>query len=224
VSTTIQRPPFLDHLPEDLQAQIMRHARQQRVKAGTEIFGPGKPAQNLYLLVSGTLRVQKLAESGREMVLYRVHAGESCILTTACLLAHEDYAATGIAETDLEVIAVPQTVFDELIATSEAFRGLIFKAYSRRITDLLTVIEEVAFRRVDLRLAAKLIDLAGDGDEVRATHQDLAIELGTAREVVSRQLQDFQRRGWLALSRGTLTITNRDALARFAQSAGSIAV
>lgn len=202
----------------------MRHARQQRVKAGTEIFGPGKPAQNLYLLVSGTLRVQKLAESGREMVLYRVHAGESCILTTACLLAHEDYAATGIAETDLEVIAVPQTVFDELIATSEAFRGLIFKAYSRRITDLLTVIEEVAFRRVDLRLAAKLIDLAGDGDEVRATHQDLAIELGTAREVVSRQLQDFQRRGWLALSRGTLTITNRDALARFAQSASSIVV
>lgn len=202
----------------------MRHARQQRVKAGTEIFGPGKPAQNLYLLVSGTLRVQKLAESGREMVLYRVHAGESCILTTACLLAHEDYAATGIAETDLEVIAVPQTVFDELIATSEAFRGLIFKAYSRRITDLLTVIEEVAFRRVDLRLAAKLIDLAGDGDEVRATHQDLAIELGTAREVVSRQLQDFQRRGWLALSRGTLTITNRDALARFAQSASAIAV
>jgi CRP/FNR family transcriptional regulator len=224
VSTTIQRPPFLDHLPEDLQAHIMRHARQQRVKAGTEVFGPGKSAQNLYLLISGTLRVQKLAESGREMVLYRVHAGESCILTTACLLAHEDYAATGIAETDLEVIAIPQAVFDELVATSEAFRGLIFKAYSRRITDLLTVIEEVAFRRVDLRLAAKLIDLAGDGDEVRATHQDLAIELGTAREVVSRQLQDFQRRGWLALSRGTLTITNRDALARFAHSADPIAV
>lgn len=123
----------------------MRHARQQRVKAGTEIFSPGKPAQNLYLLISGTLRVQKLAESGREMVLYRVHAGESCILTTACLLAHEDYAATGIAETDLEVMAIPQAVFDELVATSEAFRGLIFKAYSRRITDLLTVIEELPF-------------------------------------------------------------------------------
>lgn len=75
-----------------------------------------------------------------------------------------------------------------------------------------------------MRLAAKLIDLAGDGDDVRATHQDLAIELGTAREVVSRQLQDFQRRGWLALSRGILTITNRDALARFAQSANSISV
>lgn len=210
--------PFLQHLPEELKAQIIPHARLQHVNAGREVFGQGNPAQNLYLLVSGTLRVQKLAETGREMVLYRVHAGESCILTTACLLAHEDYAATGLAETDLDVVVIPQAVFDDLIATSDAFRGLIFKAYSRRITDLLTVIEEVAFRRVDLRLAAKLIEMAGPSDEVRATHQDLAIELGTAREVISRQLQEFQRRGWLSLGRGSLTVQDRTGLNAFAHS------
>jgi CRP/FNR family transcriptional regulator len=210
--------PFLQHLPEAPRAYLVRHARVQHVKAGSEVFGPGNPAENLYLLVSGTMRVQKLADSGREMVLYRVHAGESCILTTACLLAHEDYSASGIAETDLDVVVIPQPIFDELIATSDAFRGLIFKAYSRRITDLLTVIEEVAFRRVDLRLAAKLLELAGSEDQVRATHQDLAVELGTAREVISRQLQEFQRRGWLTLARGVLTLTDRDALRRFAHA------
>ncbi|WP_375570624.1 Crp/Fnr family transcriptional regulator [Ahrensia marina] len=210
--------PFLQRLPEELKAHIIRHARLQHVKAGTEVFGPGNPAENLYLLVSGTLRVQKLAETGREMVLYRVHAGESCILTTACLLAHEDYAASGLAETDLDVVVIPQAVFDDLVSTSDAFRNLIFKAYSHRITDLLTVIEEVAFRRVDLRLAAKLLEMADQSDDVNATHQDLAIELGTAREVISRQLQEFQRRGWLSLGRGTLTLIDRAALDRFAHS------
>jgi CRP/FNR family transcriptional regulator len=210
--------PFFRHLSDTLKAHLRQHARHRRIAEGTEVFGPGKPADNLYLLVSGILRVQKLAESGREMVLYRVHAGESCILTTACLLAHEDYAATGIAETDLEVIAIPQSIFDELVATSADFRNLIFKAYAQRMTDLLTVIEEVAFRRIDLRLAAKLLELAGETDGVHATHHDLAVELGTAREVVSRQLQEFQRRGWLVLARGELTITNREALHQFARA------
>jgi CRP/FNR family transcriptional regulator len=173
----------------------------------------------MLLLLAGTVRVQQTSDSGREIVLYRVRAGESCVLTTACLLSHEDYTAEGIAETEVEAAVIPRAVFDDLIARSETFRTFVFRAYARRITDLFTVIEEVAFRRVDIRLAQRLLDMAQGADEVKATHQMMAAELGTAREVVSRQLAEFQRRGWIAQSRGTIRLTDPAALSGLAQAA-----
>ncbi|KZL26471.1 Global nitrogen regulator [Pseudovibrio sp. Ad37] len=180
--------------------------------AGTIIFGPGKAPENLLLLLSGSVRVQQLSEGGREIILYRVHAGESCVLTTACLLAYEDYSAEGIAETDTQAVAIPRMVFDDLIAQSETFRRFVFSAYSKRITDLFLVIEEIAFQRMDIRLAQKLLELAGSSKRVATTHQQMAAELGTAREVISRQLREFQRRDWITQSRGTIEIVDRAGL------------
>lgn len=185
---------------------------------GAEVFAPGQNADALLILLSGTLRVEQLAQSGREIVLYRVHGGESCILTAACLLAEVSYAATGIAETDLDLLSVPRAAFDDLMARSPEFRGVIFQAYSRRITDLMQVVEEVAFRRIDIRLAERLTDLADDSVRVVATQQRIANELGTAREVVSRQLGEFQRRGWVEIGRGSVRLLDRDALGKLAQS------
>ena len=158
------------------------------------------------------MRVQQVSESGREIVLYRINAGESCVLTTACLLAYDDYSAEGIAETPVKAAAVPREVFDDLVAQSRSFRDFVFAAFSKRITDLFLVIDEVAFQRMDVRLAQKLIELSGGQDAISTTHQKLSVELGTAREVVSRQLQEFQRRGWLEQSRGTVRILDRSAL------------
>jgi CRP/FNR family transcriptional regulator len=188
-----------------------------RMPAGMVIFGSGKSPENMLLLLEGTVRVQQLAENGREVVLYRVTAGESCVMTTACMLAYEDYTAEGIAETDVVAAAVPRAVFDDLIATSKDFRTFVFTAYSRRMTDLFHVIEDIAFRRMDIRLAQKIAERAEDRT-VRATHAQLAAELGTAREVISRQLAEFQRRGWVELGRGTVTILDRPALERLAES------
>lgn len=202
----------LSQLEEPVRKILVERSRIIKVPKDTVVFGPGKAPDNLLLLLEGTLRVQQLSESGREIVLYRVHAGESCVLTTACLLAYEEYSAEGITETDVQAVAIPKTVFDDLIASSAAFRRFVFTAYSRRITDLFVVIEEVAFRRVDIRLAQKLLDLAGSEISVDATHQQLATELGTAREVVSRLLQEFQRRGWVALSRGSVELIDRNGL------------
>jgi CRP/FNR family transcriptional regulator len=179
------------------------------------IFGPGKAPENLLLLLEGTVRVQEVSETGREIVLYRVHAGESCVLTTACLLAYEDYSAEGLAETAVQAVAIPRAVFDSLVATSSSFRQFVFSAYSRRITDLFLIIQEVAFGRVDVRLAQKLIELSRGSQVVKATHQQLATELGTAREVVSRQLQEFVRRGWVSAGRGQVTIEQPAALREF---------
>jgi CRP/FNR family transcriptional regulator len=209
--TWIDRFPGLSRLDPTVRDMLVKRSTVITVPKDTVIFGPGKSPENLLLMLDGTVRVQQLAENGREIVLYRVHAGESCVLTTACLLAYEDYSAEGVAETDVSAVAIPRSVFDDLLAGSAEFRNFVFSAYSKRITDLFLVIEEIAFRRMDIRLAQRLLELAKDG-RVEATHQQMAAELGTAREVVSRQLSEFQRREWVAQSRGEIRILNPTAL------------
>ena len=213
----------LDRLEPALRARLVAAARQVHIPRGTTVFGPARPPEHLMLLLSGTVRVQQTSESGREIVLYRVQAGESCVMTAACLMAYADHAAEGVAESDLDAILLPRATFDELIAQSPSFRTFVFSAYARRMNDLFMVIDEVAFQRMDVRLAQRLVALAeGQGGgpcTVRATHAQLAAELGTAREVVSRQLQEFQRRGWVTAARGTITLTDRAALAALGQDA-----
>ncbi|WP_370402481.1 Crp/Fnr family transcriptional regulator [Sulfitobacter sp. JB4-11] len=210
--------PGLDTIAEDASRMLDETAQVVTLRQGAVIFGPGSPAENLMLLVSGTVRVQQLSEAGREITLYRVHAGESCVLTTACLLAFEDYSAEGIAETDIQAILIPRAAFDRLISVSQEFRAFVFAAYSKRITDLFMVIEEIAFRRMDIRLAQKLLDLAGGQTLLHLTHQQIAIELGTAREVVSRQLKEFERREWVELSRGTIRLLDTERVRQLAQT------
>lgn len=213
----IDRFAGLSKLDPSIRRMLEERSTVISLPKDTVVFGPGKAPENLLLMLEGTVRVQQLAENGREIVLYRAHAGESCVLTTACLLAYEDYSAEGIAETDIRAVAIPRAVFDDLVANSPVFRNFVFAAYSRRITDLFLVIEEIAFRRMDIRLAKKLLDLGGNSGLVRATHQQMAAELGTAREVVSRQLSEFQRREWVAQSRGEIRIVDQDALRDLAQ-------
>lgn len=212
------RFPGLGGLAPKVSDLLDQTAHSATFKQGTVIFGPFKPAENLLLLASGTVRVQQVSEAGREIVLYRVHAGESCVLTTACLLAFEDYAAEGIAETDIEAILIPRDAFDQMMAASKEFRAFVFEAYSKRITDLFMVIEEIAFRRMDIRVAQKLLDLQDTQGVLHLTHHQLAVELGTAREVISRQLKEFERRGWLSLSRGHIDLRDKAAIERLAQS------
>lgn len=209
----------LNRLPPDLRAELAAGSQIVTVPPGTRIFAPGQSADNLWLLLSGTVKVQQSSETGRDIFLYRVHAGESCILTTACMLAFEDYAAEGTAETDVTAVAIPRDTFDTLVARSRVFREFVFSAYSRRITDLFLLIDDIVFRRMDVRLAGRLIELAGDGDVVRATHAALGTELGTAREVISRTLAEFQRRGWIEQARGEVRLADREALDRLVKSA-----
>lgn len=207
----------LSGIPPDLAVEIEARSRAIRLPAGTRIFQPGQRAENMLLLLSGSVRVQQISDTGREIFLYRVHAGESCVLTTACMLADEHYAAEGIAESESEAIAVPRTAFDDFIGRSPVFRGFVFRTYSRRIADLFGLIDDIVFQRLDVRLAERLLALEAFGT-VTATHHALAVELGTAREVVSRTLGEFQRRGWVELSRGEIRIANRIGLESLSRS------
>ncbi len=211
------RFPGLARLERPIRDHLLARSRVTNLPEGSIIFGPGNSPENMLFLLDGTVRVQQVSDTGREIVLYRIHAGESCVLTTACLLAYDDYSAEGIAETPVRAAAVPRGIFDELVATSPAFRNFVFAAFSKRITDLFLVIDEVAFQRIDIRLAQKLVELSAGRDRLETTHQKLSVELGTAREVVSRQLQEFQRRGWIEQARGTITLLDRMALERLGE-------
>ncbi len=215
--TWTQRFPELAPLPADLTVELGQRSRILHLPAGTRVFEPGQHAQNMLLLLQGTVRVQQVSDTGREIFLYRVHTGESCILTTACMLADEDYAAEGIAETDIEAVAIPRAVFDDLTGRSTVFRTFVFRAYSRRIADLFALIDDIVFQRIDVRLAERLLALEQDGT-VQATHQVLSVELGTAREVISRTLAEFHRRGWVETARGEIRIANRAGLENLARS------
>ena len=219
-SIWIDRFKGLSQLPVAVRDDLVTRSQIVKVPAGTTVFRPGQSADNLLLLLDGTVRVQQVSDTGREVFLYRVHAGESCVLTTACMLAFEDYAAEGVAETDVEAVAIPRTVFDDLAARSKEFRTFVFAAYSKRITDLFKLIDDIVFQRLDVRLAKRLLELADGENVVHATHSFLGNELGTAREVISRTLGEFQRRGWISQERGKVSILATAALDQLARTGG----
>lgn len=205
-------------LPRDVRDRLLENARTIRYSMGKSVFGPANIPDSLMFLVEGTIRVSQTSDNGRDIVLYRVEAGESCVLTTACMLAEEAYNAEGIAETDVISVVLPRFAFDRLVAEEPSFRSFVFAAYSRRLIDLLRVVDDVAFGRIDVRLAERLLALARDYKEISATHQQLASELGTAREVISRVLQDFSKRGLISQTRGRIALCDRSGLRKIAES------
>lgn len=205
--------PALRRLDAADRRLVAQAATPVAIPAGTPLFREGDACRGYLLVLDGSVRVQKVSESGREIVLYRVESGQSCVLTTSCLLNREEYGAEGVAESEVRAVLLSTAAFDELIGRSDGFRRFVFSAYASRIAELLLLIEEVAFGRIDVRLAQLLRERAGAGGSVTATHQEVAMELGTAREVVSRQLKEFERRGWVALHRGRIDIRDREALA-----------
>ena len=209
----------LNRMEPALRAALEQSAKRVTLPAGATVFAPGMSAENMILVLRGTVRVQHVSEGGRQIVLYRVQAGESCIMTTACLMAHETYSAEGVTETETEAALIPRGLFDRLVAESPVFRAVVFEAYARRMSDLFLLIDDVAFQRMDIRLAQKLLDLADCDGSVSITHQRLAEELGTAREVVSRQLQEFRRRNLVTVARGAIGLSNMAALRALAGSA-----
>ncbi len=194
---------------------LLRETRLLSLRAGSEAFAPGTPCSAYIIVIEGSLRVQLVSETGRQILLYRVSSGESCVLTTSCLLSNEDYGAEAIVETDAVVAALPASTFRELLALSEPFRSFVLASYADRVSDLIITMEETVFQRIERRLAAALLARA-EGDRVQATHEELAAELGTAREVVSRQLKVFGQRGLVSRQRGQVTIVDRSRLEKLA--------
>ncbi len=204
-------------LAHPLAAIIAGHARTARLPAGAVAFHPGDQAGNWLVAISGRLRVSLVADTGREIVLYRVTPGESCVVTTSCLLAGKPHSAEAVAEEDTELVLIPAGAFRALIGQSEAFRDQVLAAYAARIADLVLTFEDTAFHALPQRLARVLLHRARDG-VATATHAELAAELGTAREVVTRTLNAFARDGLVTLARGEIALRDPQRLSRLAET------
>ena len=188
-------------------------ASMVHLPAGTVLFDEDQPCQGFPLLLSGNIRVIKASPNGRELQLYRVMPGESCILTSSCLLGNTRYHARGIAEQDLEMVLLPASTFHALLEKQDSFRGYVFHLFSDRLTDLMQLVSAVAFQKLDQRLANLLINKK---TPIHTTHQALADELGSAREIVSRLLKGFAEQGWVKLGREQIEISDATALKKFA--------
>ncbi len=211
-SDWIEDVSLLSRLDEPTKARLRDSAVRKQIPRGAVLFRPGDKCVQFPLIAAGTVRVQRVTESGREIVLYRVSNNETCILTTASLLSDDAYSAEGIAETDIVAYIVPAERFAVLMNESSSFRGLVFDGYSKRIATLMSRIEEIVCTRINVRLAERLLALKGADNRISVTQQALAADLGTAREVVGRTLKSFERSGWVKLSRGGAEITDARAL------------
>lgn len=214
----LDRYPTLAALAPDLAEALAALSRRALPERAT-LFAPGQECQGFALVLEGSVRVDVIGASGRSILLYRVGAGQTCVQTTLCLLGEATYSATATAETALTLVFVPRPLFERAMAESDAFRRFVFRMFAARLDEMTRLLESVAFVRIEARLAAALAARGRTSSGFDVTHQELAEEIGTAREVVSRHLEAFRRDGLIATARGHLDVLDAARLAALAAGA-----
>lgn len=200
-------------LADPVSAREFREAASLvHIPAGRDVFVEGARVEALALLLNGQVRVYKIGASGREITLYRFGLGESCILSANAILSQASFPALATVEQDAEALLIPASLFRSWVRESDAWREFVFSLLARRLTSLMMLIEEVAFQRMDRRVAALLLERAALHNPVTMTHQEIAAELGSSREVVSRILEDFDHAGLVHTRRGTIEILDAKGL------------
>jgi CRP/FNR family transcriptional regulator len=204
--------PILEHADPGLLREFQQKAFYARIPQGYDVFVEGDRADAIALLISGVVRVYKIGETGREITLYRFGNGESCILTANAILSQENFPAIATVEKEAEAVMVPAEVFRDWVRRYDLWREFVFDLLSARLSSVMAVVEEIAFHRMDDRLATFLSQRLGQSDSIQITHQEIAAELGSSREVISRILEDFSALGMIGVSRGTIKLLDREAL------------
>ena len=191
--------------------RLFDNSQTINVPTGEIAFRKGDACKNFILVLEGCVRVQLSSEGGREVTLYRVRPGDTCALTTSCLVGKEDYPAEAVIEEDITALMIPDSEFRQALLDSEVFRLFVFRGFSGRLCAIVSRMESVTLKTIDERLVTQL--LKGESDLLsNVTHQVLATEIGTAREVVSRKLRSFESNGLIRLSRGRIEILDREKL------------
>ena len=204
--------PTLNAIKNPAWSKLLENVKNMNFTPGELLFRNGEACQYYILVLSGTVRVKKTSLDGHELTLYRLQTGDACELTTTCLLANDYYRAEAIAETAVSAIVIPKVIFQEAISCSPEFSQLVYKDVEKGMSILLNLLEDVAFGPVDVRLAKCLLTHRNSANEVNATHCEIAANLGTAREVVSRTLKRFEKYAWVKLHRGKISILDEKAL------------
>ncbi|MEE9333544.1 MAG: Crp/Fnr family transcriptional regulator [Granulosicoccaceae bacterium] len=173
---------------------------------GTKIFEVGDKCRQFVYVVSGNIRVDLASESGSSLLLYRLNATNTCVLTTSCLMSGDQYCAEATVEEDTSLLIMPADQFFISIEQSARFRSFVFSSFSQRLTALMAKVDEIAFRSIERRLAGSLLHHAKGGNKAAVTHEQLASEIGTAREVVSRKLSQWHAAEIVTKGRGEIQL------------------
>ena len=210
--------PALESGADETSLELFDSSNVITVPENTTVFSQGDACKNYLIVLDGKLKVFTRAENGREIVLYRLSSGDSCVLTTSCLFSHKNYPAEGETETMVKALAIPASKFEAALQKSASFRAQVFSAFSSHLSDMIVLVEEVAFGKLDVRLAKHLLAQRDENDTLTATHQNIATELGSAREVISRLLKELESRGLVEVNRGKILVRDVAGLQALAVS------
>lgn len=208
--------PALDHLASALSIspesvglkELAQNASVSSCPAGTRLFSTGDVCRNFVVVLKGTAKVQLSTRTGREMILFRLEPGQSCALTTSCILTQSPYYAEGLAETDLEFLTLPSQWFLKSVQSQPELFIKILNNYAERIGELTAVIDRLMTRDLNAELKSFLVNKSDDQNRVVLSHQMIADELASSREVISRKLKSYEKAGLIAMSRGLVKLTN----------------
>jgi CRP/FNR family transcriptional regulator len=204
--------PILQRADASLVNELKQHAQFVRIPAGQDVFVDGDRVDGIALLLSGVVRVYKIGETGREITLYRFGLGQSCILSANAILSQKSFPAIATVEEDAEAVMIPADVFRKWVNKYDLWREFVFDLLSERLSTVMAVVDEVVFKRMDRRIASLLLNQAKVQNPMRVTHQEIAAELGSSREVISRILEDFSREELIESGRGTIEVLDFEGL------------
>ncbi|MEO8613169.1 MAG: Crp/Fnr family transcriptional regulator [Chloroflexota bacterium] len=204
--------PILKKADAQLVNEFKREAFLARIPAGRDVFVEGNEVDAIALLVSGVVRVYKVAETGREITLYRFGLGESCILTANAILSRQSFSAIATVEQDAQAVMIPADIFREWIQRYDLWRDFVFALLSQRLSAVMEIVDEVAFRRMDIRVATLILEHSRIHNPITITHQEIAAELGSSREVISRILEDLASQGIIHGLRGLIEVLDFELL------------
>jgi len=197
--------PVLSSSRDSLVKELLAASRVQDVPAGSRLYAEGDACAAIAFVLDGEIRVYKISESGREITLYEIGQGETCILNASCILSGTSYPVNAVTLTPTRILLIPSTIFRKLMGEHEQLREFVFSLLSLRLSSVMELVEEVAFGRMDQRLLDYLVEKS-ENDRLETTHQKIANDLGSSREVVSRLLKDFERKGQVRLARNEITL------------------
>lgn len=204
--------PLLQRADARLERDFRETAFFVRIPAGRDVFVEGDRVAAIALLISGVVRVYKIGETGREITLYRFGLGQSCILTANAILSERSFPAIATVEREAEAVMIPADTFRDWVRRHDLWREFVFDLLSQRLVSVMALVEEVAFQRMDRRVAAFLLNRAQIQNPIHITHQEIAAELGSSREVISRLLEDLASAGLVHVRRGTIEILDHESL------------
>lgn len=212
--------PELANITDPLWLETIEQAKSMNVAADTTLFSSTATCNNFMLILEGTIRIYQTAPDGREITLYRVQAGDLCILSLNSLLKKKSFNAIAVSESPVKALALSSENFKNMMNSSQMFRDYVINILTERLCETIYMVQETAFNHLNMRLACMLGSLfeRNKGSALKITHQEIAFELGTTREVISRILKDFERQNCVKLSRGQIELASADGLKWFSEN------